>query len=306
MRDAPARPVLFGEVLFDHFPDGSEVLGGAPFNVAWHLRGFGESPLLLSRVGRDAAGARVRQAMRAWGLDDAGLQEDAEHPTGRVRITLDAGEPRFEILPAQAYDFIDRAGLPPLERPAFLYHGSLALRRAAARATLQAISGDAALPVFLDVNLRAPWWAAEDVLRWAGRAAWVKLNEAELGQLQPGAGGLEARARALQARCGCGVLVTRGEAGAWALSAEGETAGVRPAAAVRVVDTVGAGDAFAAVFLLGRLRGWPLAATLARAQDFASAIVGLRGATVAERGLYQAFLAAWGEGGQAGMAGDRG
>jgi len=39
--DLAARPVLFGEVLFDHFPDGSEVLGGAPFNVAWHLQGLG-------------------------------------------------------------------------------------------------------------------------------------------------------------------------------------------------------------------------------------------------------------------------
>jgi len=37
-------PVLFGEILFDRFPDGREVLGGAPFNVAWHLRGFGLDP----------------------------------------------------------------------------------------------------------------------------------------------------------------------------------------------------------------------------------------------------------------------
>ncbi len=28
---------VFGEVLFDHFPDGRRVLGGAPFNVAWNL-----------------------------------------------------------------------------------------------------------------------------------------------------------------------------------------------------------------------------------------------------------------------------
>ena len=34
------RPVVFGEVLFDCFPDGSRVLGGAPFNVAWHCQAF--------------------------------------------------------------------------------------------------------------------------------------------------------------------------------------------------------------------------------------------------------------------------
>ncbi|MGD9171680.1 MAG: carbohydrate kinase, partial [Candidatus Thiodiazotropha sp.] len=32
---------IFGEVLFDCFPTGEQVLGGAPFNVAWHLQAFG-------------------------------------------------------------------------------------------------------------------------------------------------------------------------------------------------------------------------------------------------------------------------
>ena len=50
------RPVLFGEVLHDCFPDGSRVLGGAPLNVAWHLRALGLDPYLVSRVGDDAAG----------------------------------------------------------------------------------------------------------------------------------------------------------------------------------------------------------------------------------------------------------
>ena len=52
------RPVILGEVLFDRFPDATEVLGGAPFNVAWHLQGFGAAPLFVSRVGADAAGER--------------------------------------------------------------------------------------------------------------------------------------------------------------------------------------------------------------------------------------------------------
>ncbi len=43
------RPMIFGEVLFDCFPDGASILGGAPFNVAWHLHAFGQSPLFISR-----------------------------------------------------------------------------------------------------------------------------------------------------------------------------------------------------------------------------------------------------------------
>ena len=83
------RPVIFGEVLFDRFPDGSTVLGGAPFNVAWNLKALGLDPLLVSRVGRDDLGADILAAMSEWGLDTAGVQTDAGHPTGTVEVTLE-------------------------------------------------------------------------------------------------------------------------------------------------------------------------------------------------------------------------
>jgi fructokinase len=60
------RPVIFGEVLFDCFPDGSQVLGGAPFNVAWHLQAFGAAPLLISRIGEDTLGQSIATAMQKW------------------------------------------------------------------------------------------------------------------------------------------------------------------------------------------------------------------------------------------------
>lgn len=56
-------PVMFGEVLFDHFPDGHVVLGGAPFNVAWHLQAFAKAPMIVSRVGNDPLGHQIRQSM---------------------------------------------------------------------------------------------------------------------------------------------------------------------------------------------------------------------------------------------------
>ena len=61
-----ARLCIFGEVLFDHFADGKRVLGGAPFNVAWHLQAFGEAPHFISRVGDDAEGDEIQAAMRDW------------------------------------------------------------------------------------------------------------------------------------------------------------------------------------------------------------------------------------------------
>ena len=62
---------------------------------------------------------------------------------------------------------------------------------------------------------------------------------------------------------------------------------VAPTSVQDVVDTVGAGDAFTAVLLLGRLRGWPHDATLERAQQFASRIVRQRGAFARDRTAYE-------------------
>lgn len=106
------RPIMFGKVLFDMFPDGSVALGGAPFNVAWHLQAFGLEPLLISRVGADALGRRVATAMLEWGMDRSGLQIDSAHPTSTVTITFNVGEPEFDIVADRAIDYIDRYSIP--------------------------------------------------------------------------------------------------------------------------------------------------------------------------------------------------
>ena len=68
---------------------------------------------------------------------------------------------------------------------------------------------------------------------------------------------------------------------------------VQPYEQTPVVDTVGAGDAFTSVMLLGLVRDWPLDITLRRAQDFASRIVGQRGAVVQDPAFYAEFISAW-------------
>jgi fructokinase len=76
-----ARPVVLGEALFDCFAEGSQVLRGAPFNVAWHLQAFGEAPLLVSRVGNDEPGRRIIATMDRLGMSADGLQTDTAHRT---------------------------------------------------------------------------------------------------------------------------------------------------------------------------------------------------------------------------------
>jgi fructokinase len=292
---SPERIVVFGEVLFDCFPDGHRVLGGAPFNVAWHLQALGDAPLLVSRVGADADGEQVRQRMRAWGMDLSGLEIDPEKPTGVVEIALQDGQPRYTIRDGVAYDAIAgdvitsdaaRSGSAGM----ILYHGSLALRSAASRAGWQRCAARAGAR-FMDINLRPPWWQRPTVTEWLARSDWVKLNEDELRDLGFANASIEQALADFFAAFPAvrQVILTRGAAGALLATADGVIAAMPPPQAVEVVDTVGAGDAFSAMFLHGWRRGWPADRLLSEAQAFASAIVGVRGATPADPAFYHPF-----------------
>lgn len=302
-RRVDGRPVIFGEVLFDRFPDGSKVLGGAPLNVAWHLHAFGSEPLVVSRIGDDELGNEVLDAMEAWGLDASAVQIDQARPTGRVVVELDRGVPRFDIVEDQAYDHLDggeaKAAIDGC-RPALLYHGSLIVRRRSTERALRSLREWIQAPIFVDVNLRSPWWQREQIVGLIRGARWVKLNDGELQQLSERNGdsleaGAELVAAELCRRHGIEeMVVTCGDRGAFVWVGGRSVAG-RPPEQVEIVDTVGAGDAFSAVWIVGLLRGWSPATTLVRALDFAAAICGIRGATTTDRRLYDLHLEAWGQ-----------
>lgn len=293
MRSA-GRPLIFGEVLFDRFPDGQAILGGAPFNVAWNLQALGERPLLITRVGRNQLGEEILAAMTRWGMDTAGVQIDPQHATGIVEITVRDGEPEYDIALGKAYDYIAADGLPARIEGSLLYHGSLALRTDPPRDTLEALRRHVGCPALMDVNLRAPWWDRATVLDGLAAARWGKLNEGELAELVPEPSDPAARARRLLQRGDTeALIVTRGEAGARIHERDGAVHELAAGAPRPVVDTVGAGDAFAAVVLLGLLRGWNWPLALERADAFAGAVVGLRGATTDDRRFYERIQTDW-------------
>jgi fructokinase len=293
MNNSPLLHV-FGEVLFDHFPDGSYVLGGAPFNVAWHLQAYGLTPCFISRVGCDPEGLKIAALMDDWGMSRAELQTDSEHPTGSVRVQIENGEPHYDIVADSAYDYIDGDLLREHHTQGILYHGSLAIRNPVARAALQTVKTRHQGKIFIDVNLRPPWSDRETLLPLLHDADWVKLNEAELSELGSGHPGLEAAMQAFCTQFDLETLfVTRGEKGGVAYDRQQQFLTIKPPENIAVVDTVGAGDAFAALLLLGLNKQWPLEVTLERAQAFACGVVGRRGAIVADRTFYRAFSKQW-------------
>lgn len=285
---------VFGEVLFDHFPDGSRVLGGAPFNVAWHMQAFGLAPRFISRIGDDLPGREISALMDGWRMSRDALQIDCDHPTGSVKVLLQEDEPYYEIVADCAYDFINKDLLESKPTQGILYHGSLAARNPVSHAALLAVKARHQGKQFVDVNLRPPWWNKATLLPLLHDADWVKLNEAELAELCPGYTDLESAMQAFYAQFDLETLVvTRGDKGAIAYNKEQQFVAVKPPVSTTIVDTVGAGDAFAAVLLLGLNKQWPLATTLERARAFACAIVGRRGATVADVEFYRVFSKQW-------------
>jgi fructokinase len=289
-----SRPLIFGEVLFDSFPDGRKVLGGAPFNVAWNLQALGLSPLLVSRTGNDNLGRQIRETMESWGMDCRGLQVDLKHPTGTVQIDLVEGQPSFTIPQNQAYDFISSIDMSVDFEPSFIYHGSLALRNEVGYNSLALLKQRTKCPVFIDINLRSPWWSNEKVFSIIEGATWLKLNDEELDALLPGPGNLEERCRTLLERFALGaVFVTLGDKGAAALYSDDGFSLLKLQKTGRIVDTVGAGDAFSSVLLLGLITGWPHALRMQRAQEFASAVVGQRGAVSHDKAFYETIKNSW-------------
>jgi fructokinase len=302
---------VFGEALVDDFGD-HQVLGGAPFNVARHLAAFGQAVLMLTRVGDDANGGRVRADCARFGMDLAGVQADAERPTGRVLVerSADGGSHRFTILEDQAYDAIE-AG-PALAAvaaaaPGMLYFGTLAQRAPQSQRTLaRLLEADTALR-YLDLNVRAGHVTERCVYRSLHAADVVKVNEEELQDLfgwythlRPSTDDM----RDAEAQSACatllrifnlqGLIVTLGARGAVFFGADGAFVEAQPARMPGgLVDTVGAGDAFSAVFLVGRARGWPLGETLVRANEFAGAACCIAGAGPSGLDFYRPFIERW-------------
>jgi fructokinase len=282
LHDRLPSPVIMGEVLFDRFPDGRDVLGGAPFNVAWHLEGFGFQPRLVTRVGDDLLGVRVREAMAEWGMSARWVQTDRTRGTGRVDVRFEDEEPTFTIPPGQAFDRIAKPGADIVAGPGrtILYHGTLAFREAPLKVLhdLRELCGK----VFLDVNLRPPWWERARTAELMDGADWVKMNIGELAVIAP-----DGDAPGLCERHGLeGLIVTAGEDVVRWVTAEGDVASVRPPLVTDIVDSVGAGDAFSSVCIVGLIEGWTPDTILEYGVAFAADVCRRRGAVAADPDLY--------------------
>jgi fructokinase len=276
--------LVIGEVLTDIFPEYTRI-GGAPFNFCFHLRRMGFDARFASRLGEDAEGERIRRFMNEQGIADDLVQRDPRHPTGVVRIELDKkSDARFDIVENAAYDFLE-----PTEelqhaaaRADMMYFGTLMQRTAHGHDTIQRILAcrGSSTACFYDVNLRPKCYSPEAVLSSLEHCDILKLNDDELqevGCMLNLCSSEQDCVRTLMQKFDLALVAcTRGAQGSTLFDNTGRC-DVQPGT-MPVIDTVGAGDAYAAVIAAGSVRGLPCAGIARAAAAFAEKICGIPGA----------------------------
>lgn len=262
----------FGEVLWDILPNGKHV-GGAPFNVCYHLNQLGLHASMISSVGNDADGIAIRQELQQKKMSMDFLQESVK-PTGTVTGQLASNEEMvYTITEGVAWDDIKltAASLELVKAAPCLIFGSLAARSDTSRTTLLDLLDQANCAVF-DVNLRAPYYSPDLIRRLLNKTSILKINENELDQLtnwfgKPGtvAEQLEQLTERFYIE---EIVLTRGANGS--LIYKEKQQWIQEGIPSKIADTVGSGDAFLAGYLYARFQGYDTPQQAATANTLAA------------------------------------
>lgn len=246
------KVICFGEVLWDMLPSG-KVAGGAPMNVAYHLRNLGLETLMLSCVGKDQLGTELLEFLNCKNISTDFIQISENHDTGTVEVKLDQkGSPTYTIIESVAWDCI-RAEESDVElvkeSDAFVY-GSLAARSEVSKSSLLKLLEFAPFKVF-DLNLRSPFYSDSLIEQLLKTADLIKLSDEELEELSSQDVAKKSERERLEILMDLhdlkGIILTKGKDGAVFLDRTGYyEQGIFP---ITVVDTIGSGDAFLSGFL---------------------------------------------------------
>ncbi|MFN0255386.1 carbohydrate kinase family protein [Pedobacter ureilyticus] len=267
------KAICFGEILWDNLPSG-RLAGGAPMNVAYHLRKLGIDASLISRVGNDQAGQELVGFISSIGISAENIQIDTKQKTSEVLAELKANnEMVYTITYPTAWDFIawQHNFEQQITASDVFVFGSLAARNEKSKQTLLVLLEHSKFSVF-DVNLRAPHYTKENISQLLSKADFAKLNENEivvLGEWFTSFKKEEDIVKALMEQFALTeILITKGaEGGTYYDSSQSIN---YSADKVEVIDTVGSGDSFLAAFLSKKLGGEAITDCL----DFAAKVAG--------------------------------
>lgn len=249
-----------------------KMTAGAETNVGIALSRLGSNVAWASRLGDDTMGLYLKNVMQAEGIDCSMVRMMPRQRTGfMLKGKVEQGDPPIEYYRSGSAasamtaadldtDWLDRArhlhvtGIFPA-----LNDGTFELTVAAMRHMRKA-----GKTISFDPNLRPALWPSADAMReklnrLAALADWVLPGEEE-GRLLTGAQTVQGIAAFYQGLGATAVVVKLGAQGAFA-QADSVAFTVQGFPVSKVVDTVGAGDGFAAGLISARLEGmdWPAA-----------------------------------------------
>jgi fructokinase len=290
--------LVIGEILFDIFPEYRRI-GGAPFNFAFHLKKLGMPVRFISRIGEDEPGREILNFLGQHGFEHDDIQIDSSYETGSVTVELDPkGVPKFDIRRPVAYDYLefnDHLAALLDQTPRLIYFGSLIQRTACGFDTLRQLVSDkpAKTKTFCDINLRPRCYDKASIVSSLEYSDILKLNHEEFQVLKEMTGEDIKDAvfieQLMSAHAMEAMVLTKGEEGSQCFMPAGQYQ-FKPVKIANIVDTVGAGDAYAAMFVFGYLKGWPVAEILAAATSFAARLCTVEGALPPDDEPYQEIM----------------
>ena len=261
MQSKKKKPVIIGigELLWDMLPTGKKA-GGAPVNFVYHASRMGTESYAISAVGNDALGDEIMREIQ--GIDVGHLVERVDYPTGTVLVELKDGIPNYTIIEGVAWDYIPltEAMKQLAERADAVCFGTLAQRSEVTRETIQTLLSHVPEDAYriLDVNIRQHYYSKEIIDSSLRNCNVLKINEEELQLMKQV---FEVDGMSDTAACSWFVetfnleflILTAGADYSSIYTREDVSRIATPK--VKVVDTVGAGDAFTGAFIASILAG---------------------------------------------------
>ena len=251
--------VCFGEVLWDVFPTHKKI-GGAPLNVALRLQSLDNNVSIISRIGADKKGRKIKAYIVAQGVNPEYVQVDEKLKTGKVKVMLNQkGSASYNIMFPRAWDAIQltESNKKVTEKADAFIYGSLVARDDTSRGTLYALLKLAKYKIF-DINLRTPYYTTDVLSYLMQEADFIKFNDDEIfeigEQLNSKTNGLEQNIKFIAEYTNTQTIcVTKGRHGA--ILYYNDTYYYNSGYQIEVVDTVGAGDSFLATLISKLLKG---------------------------------------------------
>lgn len=284
MEDKNNKAVCFGEVLWDIFPGEQKRIGGAPFNVAYHLSKMGMEVNMISSVGDDQLGYDLLKKMKSWNIPTDHVQINTQYPTSTVIANVDENnDAHYDIVEGVAWDFIDATSENKeiISSTDALVFGTLAARNEKTRETLFELIEISNYNV-LDINLREPYYEVGMIKDLLHKTHLAKFNKAEMRMMLDFLGkdytNEEDGIKYLQDKFDLEeIIISKGSKGA--LYANKDNFYLYPTIPVTIKDTVGSGDSFLAGFLSKRLeKGSSVHETMVQAVSLGAFITSQEGA----------------------------